>query len=100
MATDVSYLYTVVLIWTGFGVLPAVSRPAQDPSVDPSTVMSDARRLIGQGQARAAIEKLQTLDNTTRPEVAELLGVAYYHADDYARAIEYLTPIVSKFPEN
>jgi tetratricopeptide (TPR) repeat protein len=100
MAADVWYLSAVVLIWTGFGVFPAAARAAQDPSVEPATVMSDARRLIAQGQARAAIEKLQTLGTTTRPEVAQLLGVAYYHADDYARAIEYLTPVVAKFPEN
>jgi tetratricopeptide (TPR) repeat protein len=64
-----------------------------------SSVVADARRLISEGQARAAIQKLESLGRTPRPEIAELLGVAYYHADDYARAIEYLTPVVGRLPE-
>jgi tetratricopeptide (TPR) repeat protein len=72
---------------------------AQDQSADPSTVIAEARRLIAQGQPRPAIEKLKALGDTPRTDVAQLLGVAYYHADDYGRAIEYLSPIVVKLPE-
>ena len=72
---------------------------AQDRSADSSTVIAEARRLIAQGQPRPAIEKLKALGDTTRTDVAQLLGVAYYHADDYARAIAYLAPIVEKLPE-
>jgi tetratricopeptide (TPR) repeat protein len=72
---------------------------AQDRSVDPSAVIAEARRLIAQGQPRPAIEKLKALGDTARADVAQVLGVAYYHADDYARAIEYLSPLVEKLPE-
>jgi tetratricopeptide (TPR) repeat protein len=72
---------------------------AQDRSADPAAVLAEARRLIGQGQPRAAIDKLNTLADTTRPDVAQLLGVAYYHADDYARAIERLAPLVGKLAD-
>ena len=72
---------------------------AQDRSADPSAVIAEARRLIAQGQPRPAIEKLKALGDTGRTDVAQLLGVAYYHADDYVHAIEYLAPIASKLPE-
>ncbi len=72
---------------------------AQDRAADPAAVLSEARRLIDQGQPRAAIEKLNALKDAGRPDVARLLGVAYYHADDYTRAIEHLAPVVGKLPE-
>jgi tetratricopeptide (TPR) repeat protein len=79
---------------------PAAAVATQDAPGDGSTVMADARRLIDQGQAGAAIEKLRTLGDTSQPDVARLLGVAYYRADDYVRAIESLAPVVAKLPEN
>jgi len=57
--------------------------------------LDEARRLVDSGQPAAAIEKLASLDRSD-PRVAELLGVAYYHANDAARAIEVLTPIVQR----
>ncbi len=65
-----------------------------------ATAVSDARRLIDEGQPRAAIQKLSALGETSTPEVARLLGVAYYHADEYLRAIECLTPVVEKLSED
>ena len=55
-----------------------------------------ARALIDAGQPRAAIEKLQALGDRDNPLVAELLGVAYFHANDPAKAIEHLTPVVAR----
>jgi tetratricopeptide (TPR) repeat protein len=72
---------------------------AQDRSADASAAISEARRLIAQGQPRAAIEKLKATGDAARTDIAHVLGVAYYHADDYSRAIECLAPIVSKLPE-
>ncbi len=57
-----------------------------------------ARALIDAGQPRQAIAKLEALGGGD-PRVAYLLGVAAYHADDYARAIAQLSPVVDRFAE-
>lgn len=61
-----------------------------------AALMAQARQLINQGKPRAAIEKLGTLAEPRRPEVSHLLGVAYYHADDYSHAIEQLTSVMDR----
>jgi tetratricopeptide (TPR) repeat protein len=58
--------------------------------------LSAARKLVDTGQPRAAIETLNALKDTDDPLVAELLGVAYFHANDPGRAIERLTPVVTR----
>jgi tetratricopeptide (TPR) repeat protein len=58
--------------------------------------LSEARKLVDTGQPREAIEKLKALGDTDDPLVAELLGVAYFHANDPARAIERLTPVMPR----
>ena len=74
---------------------------AQDPPAQPfaAAALAEARQLVNQDKPQAAIEKLKALDDIGRPDVAQLLGVAYYHADDYVRAIEHLAPVVGKLPE-
>ncbi len=57
-------------------------------------VLVEARKLVDDGKPREAVARLETLD-TSVPEVARLLGVAYYHADDHQRAIKQLVPLVS-----
>ena len=52
--------------------------------------LSEARALINAGKAAAAIERLKPEDQSD-PRVAHLLGVAHYHANDAARAVELLT---------
>lgn len=64
-----------------------------------STVLAEARQLINEGKPRMAIEKLEAMPERSQPEVAHLLGVAYYHADDHVRAIEQLTPLAAAWPE-
>lgn len=64
-----------------------------------TAVLSEARLLINQGRPQAAIEKLKALGEPGRTDVAHLLGVAYYHADDHLHAIEQLARIVGKLPE-
>ena len=63
---------------------------------DVGAALIDARRFVDAGQPRAAIEKLNAVRDTDDPLVAELLGVAYFHANDPARAIERLTPVVTR----
>jgi cytochrome c-type biogenesis protein CcmH/NrfG len=72
---------------------------AQVPaSSDVATVLADARKLIDAGQAAAAIAKLK--DAGDDPRVAELLGVAYYHANDAARAMQQLEPLLERLPRD
>jgi len=61
-----------------------------------AAVLVEARKLVDAGQPRAAIDKLNALGDAANPLVAELLGVAYFHANDPARAIEHLTPVVTR----
>jgi tetratricopeptide (TPR) repeat protein len=63
-----------------------------------AALLAQARRFINEGKPRAAIEKLITLAEPRRPEVSHLLGVAYYHADDYPHAIAQLSAIVDRLP--
>ena len=51
------------------------------------------------GPPREAIGKLDALGRPDDPRIAHLLGVAAYHADDYARAIATLGPLENKFPD-
>ncbi|MGH9426344.1 MAG: tetratricopeptide repeat protein [Terriglobia bacterium] len=72
---------------------------AQDQPSDLGLLLTEARTLINEDKTSAAIEKLQASHQTLNPGVAYLLGVAYYHAKDYIRAIEQLSPNVEKLPE-
>jgi tetratricopeptide (TPR) repeat protein len=83
-------------------VLCAGFAAAQQPSPAPgsrTSVLADARRAINDGRPRDAISSLQALGDPGAPEVAHLLGVAYYHADDYPHAIAVLTGLADRFPE-
>jgi tetratricopeptide (TPR) repeat protein len=66
------------------------------------SALSEARRLINDGQPRKAAERLQSLkagaDPALQPQIDLLLGVAYYHADDPAKAVEVLAPVVDRLP--
>ncbi len=70
----------------------------QSPAGDLKTTLASARKLITDGNAKEAIAQLQALD-TSMPEVGQLLGVAYYHADDHQHAIEQLAKVRDKLPE-
>ncbi len=71
----------------------ATAARAQTASPPSAALIADARKLIDTGKPGEAIEKLKAAD-AADPRVAELLGVAYYHANDPARAIDTLTPLV------
>jgi tetratricopeptide (TPR) repeat protein len=59
--------------------------------------LAAARTMLDQGRPADAIKMLTALDRSD-PKVAELLGVAYYRADDYPHAIELLAPLVPRLP--
>jgi tetratricopeptide (TPR) repeat protein len=64
--------------------------------------LAEARRLINAGEPQKAIERLQALtgddDAARQTQVALLLGVAYYHAADPAKAATTLAGIVDRLP--
>jgi tetratricopeptide (TPR) repeat protein len=68
------------------------------PAPDAAPVLAEARTLIGDGKAREAITRLQTLDQSS-VAVAHLLGVAFYHADDHEAAIRQLTGVRDRLAE-
>jgi tetratricopeptide (TPR) repeat protein len=76
-------------------LLTVVASWAAVATAQPSA-LAEARTLIDAGQPAAAIEKLRVLEPRGDPRIAELLGVAYFHANDPAKAIAALTPIVER----
>lgn len=86
-----------------FGILLATlagSQPAPVPADKRAAVLSAARRAVNQGRPREAIAALDALPDHDAADVAELLGVAYYHADDYRRAIALLSGAVDQLPQD
>jgi tetratricopeptide (TPR) repeat protein len=73
---------------------------AQEQTDPVSTALTEARALINEGNGKAAVAKLQSLPDLKEIRVASLLGVAYYHAGEFPRAIETLAPIVDKLPQD
>src|ERR687887_2208494 len=90
---------SAAVLWTALA-LAGTAAPADVPErqvpANVSSVLAEARKLIDAGQARAAVEKLRAVEEAENPLIQELLGVAYYHANDAAKAIDHLTPIVRR----
>jgi tetratricopeptide (TPR) repeat protein len=71
----------------------------QAPAADPvAEALAAARAHIADGKPQAAIEALKPFDPASDPRVGHLLGVAYYHANEPARAIELLAAAVDRLP--
>jgi len=71
---------------------------AQSPSTpELQKTLEAARASIDQGRAQDAIAALEAIPQDD-PYVAHLLGVAYYHADEYVKAIETLAPLPDRLP--
>ena len=71
---------------------------AQSPSTpELQKTLEAARASIDQGRAQEAIAALEAVPQDS-PYVAHLLGVAYYHADQYVKAIETLAPLPDRLP--
>ena len=79
-----------------FVISAAQSQTSSDRQIEDTLIA--ARSLVDAGKAREAINKLEALGRPDDPRVAHLVGVAAYHADDYARAISTLAPLEQKFP--
>jgi len=87
------------LIFTFTLLCGFAAQPLAQTQPDPvATALTEARALINEGNAKAAIAKLQSLPDAKEVRVGRLLGVAYYHAGDLPRAIETLAPIIDKLP--
>jgi tetratricopeptide (TPR) repeat protein len=79
------------------GLLAAVllQVTADDPAAQ---ALAAARAQISEGKPQAAIDTLRAFDPAADPRVGHLLGVAHYHANQPARAIELLTAAVDRLP--
>lgn len=75
--------------------LPVLELAQGDPL---GNAMAEARALLDQGKAKEAITKLRLLPPSKHGQ--QLLGVAYFRVQDYARAIETLTPLVTTLPND
>jgi tetratricopeptide (TPR) repeat protein len=66
------------------------------------TDLAEVRRMINAGEPQKAIERLQPLsgdaDAARQLQIALLLGVAYYHADQPAKAATTLAAVVDRLP--
>jgi tetratricopeptide (TPR) repeat protein len=80
--------------------LAAAAVSAQDAPGALAPALSEARALITQGSAKAAIAKLDALNQPSDTRVAHLLGVAYYNAGDYVQAVARLTPVLTQLPKD
>src|SRR3954471_3973621 len=83
-------------------VLVSPDVQAQSPATSDRQIdetLTAVRALIDAGKARDAAATLEGLGRPDDPRIAHLLGVAAYHADDYARAISTLNPLERRFPE-
>lgn len=79
------------------GAAPAQA-PSGGPPAAPASGLQEIRRLIDGGQAKAALQQLSALDQT-RDDVRFLRGIALYHADQPAAAVEALEPVRAGLPE-
>ena len=95
----VSSALSLAVICLGIAAVEPRAASAQDKTSAPAAVLAEARALINQDKPADAIEKLRAVDGPGRLDVALLLGVAYYHANDHAHAIEKLAPIADTLPE-
>jgi tetratricopeptide (TPR) repeat protein len=66
------------------------------PAADVPAALAEARALVDAGRPKDALGRLFALD-AADPRVGHLLGVAHYHADDYAQAVAALAPLAGAF---
>lgn len=64
-----------------------------------TAALAEARALISQGQAAAAITRLQALPHSDA-RVVQLLGVAFYAAGDHVNAVQTLAPVIEKLAKD
>ncbi|MGE5815801.1 MAG: tetratricopeptide repeat protein [Acidobacteriota bacterium] len=91
-------LAQALLLLCGYAAFAHAQQP-EAAAKSRTSALADARRAINDGRPKDAITTLQGLGDPTSPEVAHLLGVAYYHADNYPQAIATLTGLADRFPD-
>jgi tetratricopeptide (TPR) repeat protein len=88
------------LLWAGDATVQAQATTAPSPAsttVDLDAKLAEARGLVDAGRPAEALKALEAL-HSDDPRVRTLEGVAAYHADQYVRAIERLSPVVPTLP--
>ena len=86
-----------LLLSAAVSTVGARQPPAPRPDATAVTsLLAEARTLVDAGRPTAAIEKLRSAADPANPLIVELLGVAYYHANDAGHAIEALESIVQR----
>jgi tetratricopeptide (TPR) repeat protein len=89
----------LVIAWAATVLISAQQiRDTAGPPDAASAVLTEARALIDAGKPAAAIERLRAHGESADARVAALLGVAYYHANDAAHAIDTLQPVLTRLP--
>ena len=91
-------LLWLILLLLSLPVLTAAQASSAAPAA--GETLNEARALIDSGQAAAALAKLQPLAASTDPRTVQLLGVAYYHTNDYVRAIERFHQALDQLPKD
>ena len=87
-------IFSVLLCWLATAAL------AQEQPETQAAALAAARALINEGNAKAALAKLQARPDAKEVPVTYLLGIAHYHAGELSRAIELLTPVVNQLPQD
>jgi tetratricopeptide (TPR) repeat protein len=87
-----------VIAWAATALVAAHQVRDTAAPTDAAAVLTEARALIDAGKPAAAIERLRAHGTDADPRVVALLGVAYYHANDPARAIDTLQPVLRRLP--
>ncbi|MPZ19251.1 MAG: tetratricopeptide repeat protein [Luteitalea sp.] len=86
----------IAVILTASSAAAVQSRATESP-ID--ALLADARVLIDAGKPRDALAHLQAAGAPEDVRVDALVGVAYYHADEYDKAVQQLLAIHPKLPE-
>ncbi len=94
---QLSSLFLTLLMCCGTLCITALSQTPSDPT---ATTLAEARSLITQGNPTAAITKLQALSRPDDPRVTQLLGMAFYSANDLVNTIQTLTPVIDQLPKD
>jgi tetratricopeptide (TPR) repeat protein len=92
------FTFTLLLSFAAQSFAQAQPDPIS-PISQSSEALAEARAMINEGKAKAAVAKLRSLSDIKEVRVAQLLGVAYYQAGEIPLAIETLAPIIDKLPE-
>jgi tetratricopeptide (TPR) repeat protein len=91
-------LFALILLLS----LVATAR-AQEQADSLAAMLAEARTLISEGRPKDAIIRLQSLaqpaESPASEQMAHLLGMAYYYANDYARAIKQLSVAAGELPK-